>query len=819
MKARLTNLKAWKICAFYTIMGAVISSCSTNTLTFEASNFQIVIGSNGQIIKLANINTETDFFPEGQSAPILAIRVNKTFENPSSMNFDGNTNSMKLDYEKSGVQAVVSIVEKETHIVFELQSISPEDKVDLVIWGPYPTTISKTIGECVGVVRDDKYAIGIQTLNLKTLGGYPETEDDVMPSYNIFEGDNLSDIGEDKRDKELYRGNTAKATDFGSTLQAYCRNRSKNRVISNWGHERYVAPAYDDGGLVGSKIAIFGCSEENALTTIGKIEVEERLPHPMIDGVWGKESPGATASYLIIGFGEENLDQAIDLTKKAGLRYLYHGGPFENWGHFKLNEKQFPDNWASMQRCVVRAEDEGVLLGVHTLSNFITTNDPYVSPVPDHRLATVGTSQLVNNINDIQTTITIKSPDYFNQYKNNNLHTVRIGDELIRYGKVSESEPWTLTDCERGAFGTKPSRHEQGEEISKLMDHGYKTFLTNMEMQDEVAETIARLFNETGLRQISFDGLEGCWATGMGQYGRTLFANKWYESLNDKLKGKVINDASNPGHYFWHIYTRMNWGEPWYAGFRESQTQYRLKNQNFYNRNLMPHMLGWFSMKPETSIEDAEWLLARAAGFDAGFALVTSPGIVKINGSGEEIINAINQWEKARMGEVFNEEQKELMRSVSNEFHLDVVDDASWNLKRVFSEKFSHSKKVRQPGEPVFSKFTFQNNGKKQPLQFIITAKGSEVANISMEIDNHKQLDIPVSIQPGQSLKYSGADNMIIYDMAWQPIKEIKMKQDLMLIENGEHNLVFDCEVGKGDNAEVKVELRTEGQSELISMK
>jgi len=86
----------------------------------------------------------------------------------------------------------------------------------------------------------------------------------------------------------------------------------------------------------------------------------------------------------------------------------------------------------------------------------------------------------------------------------------------------------------------------------------------------------------------------------------------------------VINDASNPGHYFWHIYTRMNWGEPWYAGFRESQLQLRLKNQQFYRRNLMPSMLGWFSLKPETSLEDIEWMLARGAGFDAGFGLATS---------------------------------------------------------------------------------------------------------------------------------------------------------------------------------------------------
>ena len=51
--------------------------------------------------------------------------------------------------------------------------------------------------------------------------------------------------------------------------------------------------------------------------------------------------------------------------------------------------------------------------------------------------------------------------------------------------------------------------------------------------------------------------------------------------------GQVINDASNPGHFNWHIYTRMNWGEPWYAGFRESQTLYRFKNQVLFRAQ--PH--------------------------------------------------------------------------------------------------------------------------------------------------------------------------------------------------------------------------------------
>ena len=221
--------------------------------------------------------------------------------------------------------------------------MQPRESVELVLWGPYPTSIRDMIGETVGVVRDREFAVGIQALNARTLGGYPSTEDDVEPSYSIFDQGSYRDIALDLKDDQLFRGDTAKPAPFGSTLQAFCRNRDRERIIANWGHERYVAPAYPDGGVVGSKIALFACPASRALETIGEIEVAEGLPHPMLDGVWAKRSPNATASYLIVDFSEATIDRAIALTHRAGLRYLYHSWPFETWGHFQLHPQEFPD--------------------------------------------------------------------------------------------------------------------------------------------------------------------------------------------------------------------------------------------------------------------------------------------------------------------------------------------------------------------------------------------------------------------------------------------------------------------------------------------
>ena len=43
-------------------------------------------------------------------------------------------------------------------------------------------------------MRNDYFALGIQALNEKTLGGYPSEENDVEPSFDIFATGDLADL-------------------------------------------------------------------------------------------------------------------------------------------------------------------------------------------------------------------------------------------------------------------------------------------------------------------------------------------------------------------------------------------------------------------------------------------------------------------------------------------------------------------------------------------------------------------------------------------------------------------------------------------------
>ncbi|MFG1691320.1 hypothetical protein ACGF5M_04120 [Gemmatimonadota bacterium] len=817
-------------------LGLLSVACSGagSIADIQAGSLEIGIDSRGWVVSFVDPRTGREYLPRGHEAPLLTLRVDDLDVEPVAAAFGSADSILVLEFE-NGLEARIRVRTRDTHATFELVSVAdapsveessearsadPESTsnssaVDLAIWGPYPTTIGETIGETVGVVRGQEFAMGLQSLNPRTLGGYPWNENDAMPQLDIFESGDYSDLSEEGKRYVLYRVEAAKPDSFGSTLQAYTRNRNRERIIPNWGHERYTAPPFDDGGIVGSKIALFGCRVDDALATVGAIEVAEGLPHPTIDGEWGKEARSASAAYVILPFSESSIDEAVDVTLQAGLRYLYHSEPFETWGHFELND-DFPKGVEGLRAAVQKAESRGVHVGAHTLSNFITTNDPYVTPVPDPRLARVGTTLLTEDIGPADTELGIESPEFFDQFENNHLRAAVVGGEIVRYRAVSEAPSWRLLDVERGAFGTRPGVHETGDSIGKLADHGYRVFLSDAGLTVEMATTVADLYNRTGLRQISFDGLEGNRSTGMGNYGEILFTTTWYDALNDDIRTHFIADASRTSHYFWHIYSRMNWGEPWYAGFRESQTEYRLKNQAYFRRNMMPGMLGWFRMQPVTSVEDIEWMLARSAAFDAGYAFVTSFEALEGNGRSDEILRLIGMWEEARMADAFTPEQKHRMEDIGNEFHLEEVGEGGWNLYQIHSSVLRYDYRERQPGEPSHQAFTFRNPEGEQSLRFVLTAVGASVDGVRMELDGVGEVDLGVRLRDGEALVYEGGDRATVYSSQWRVLGSVPMDSTALNVGPGEHRLLLDAAVEGEEGAHLKVELRIRGEVQSV---
>jgi hypothetical protein len=758
---------------------------------FTTDDLRLRLDARGSLVSLWDVAGARERLAAGEPAPLLSIRAAGQTLAPASMTYARQTGIVALDFRPSAVRVRLRATAKPTHLAFEIVSVEPAGSVDAVIWGPYPTTVGATVGEIVGVVREGDFALGLQVLNLKTRGGAL-----------------LNDEGSDPS-----RGTLAQPARFGSVLQAFALDRTKPRTVAGWNGQFPGMPVPPMPGetVVGSKVALFASRADRALERIGAIEVAEGAPHLMIDGVWAKQWRDQGRSYLIAAFSESTVDELLAYTKRADLMTLYHPEPFATWGHYGLDPKAFPSGDEGMRRAVEKGRALGIRIGVHTLTNFINTDDAYVSPVPDSRLARTGSSPLAADIDAAATEIRVESPAYFANEKANWLHTVVIDRELIRYRSVSTSEPWTLLGCERGAFGAAAAPHRAGAAVGKLVDHPYKVFFPTIDLQDEIARNLAKWFNKTGVSQIDFDGREGCLASGQGDYAQDRFVQVFYDNLDHA----VVNGTSTSSPYYWHTNSYCNWGEPWYGGFRESMQEYRIQNQALFDRNFVPNMLGWYRLTSTTSLAEMEWMLARAAGYGAGFAMSTTLDALRQNPDTPRLLDTIREWEAARRSGAFSPSQRERARNPRLEFHLERA-DSGWHLFPFRDVgPFRHTQAERQPGEPAAATWAVENADATQPLQFRIQVSGAgSISKVHVEVGRAQSLDLAVTLAAGESLVFDGSGLARSYDAKGRQKGVIKLDRPVPQLAGGRQDVSFDCAFDGAPGVEVT--FRTRGAAEPV---
>ena len=124
----------------------------------------------------------------------------------------------------------------------------------------------------------------------------------------------------------------------------------------------------------------------------------------------------------------------------------------------------------------------------------------------------------------------------------------------------------------------------------------------------------------------------------------------------------------------------------------------------------MPNMLGWFLITSQTKPEDVDWMQARAAGYNAGYALVVRYDAIKNNPFINKIVEQVNSWTEAQQKNAFSLAQKQWLMLPEHDVHLERDGVNAWKMYRYKKIAFEHSAKVLQPGEPTSSEWNFENN-------------------------------------------------------------------------------------------------------------
>lgn len=771
----------------------------------------LTLDTKGKVVNLM-ADGESLLVPGMEPQPFVQLGKGGKMLAPVSCSVTENKISLVME---GGEELVLSVAEKDGYAVFTVDSMT--DEGDVLVFGPYFTALAEEIGDVIGVVQGGKWAVGVQALNPKTMAGYPAEYEHTASPF-VGEGP----VSEISVAQMLYQDSAAFAAHYNETscslMQLYCENRRRTRVKNIMNFQNITVPPMadqPDAHIPGASFAMFCCPREKALEQIGEIEVAEGLPHPMLKGEWAKMTRESMRSYLIAEFRPDNFDDLLKWTKQAGFEVLYHPEPFADWGHFNLRPEQFPKGDDSLADYCARAEKEGLRLGLHTLTAFTKPNDAYVSPDPDARLAILGSSVLTEDLSADAEEISVEDTAIF--AKVTSLQTARIGQELIQYTEIENGK---LVGCKRGLWGTPVSEHKKGETVSLLCDHPYRVYFPNLELQEEFSKRLGELFVKTGTAQISFDGLEGCAATGEGDYGIHRFCLDCWNIWN---RPDVINDASRLHHNLWHMNTRMNWGEPWGAKMREGMIEYRIKNQDFYRRNLFPRMLGWFLIRKAdrkfeaTPPEDMEWMLSMAAGFDAGFALSTSSEVLATNGCTDELLQLIRDWEELRLSNAIPMELRPTLRDPKTEWHLEKDEDGTFRIYPLFiSKPYVCDLLELQPGQPGGADWVLDNPYAEQEYDFRMGVVGyGEIHNPSL-YTRKGLLKFPCTVKGGQYLWYRNG-KAVITDRNFRPLEEVKAVGQ-GIVENGQHPFSFACEFSGEEGPEVTVRVFTKGEPTEISI-
>ena len=268
-------------------------------------------------------------------------------------------------------------------------------------------------------------------------------------------------------------------------------------------------------GIEPAAFAVLACPRGEAMDTIRRFEEAAGLPSPRLGGQWNKTSPWVSRSYLFLTrFKDPQFDEALAIARRGGFHAILLGQ--ESWcratGHYEINRASFPDGLDGLKRTVKRFQDAGFSVGFHFLGPSIYPPDPYLTPVPDPRLVKGVTAELAAAVDPSADFLPLTAvPSAFpaeDGVYNGKGTILQVGDELIRYGRLSSAPPG-FADCQRGHLGTKPAAHAEGAKVSHLMrSYGYHMFDMDTSLLDEVATHFARVANACGIDMIYFDGSE-----------------------------------------------------------------------------------------------------------------------------------------------------------------------------------------------------------------------------------------------------------------------------------------------------------------------
>lgn len=446
-------------------------------------------------------------------------------------------------------------------------------------------------------------------------------------------------------------------------------------------------------GLVGASYVLVAAPGGEFTAAIREAERATGLPSPMLGGKWARESASVEKSYFFaVDASEENMDTLIKYAKQSGFGtlILLKDNWLANHGHFDINPRNFPNGLAGLQAAVRKIHAAGLEAGVHVFGPSVSPNDPYVTPKPDDRLASVPCPPLADALTDKGRAVVFSDkppmPPFGTESRAFPGRYVRVGDEIIRLGDAStEGPPYRYEGCVRGALGTVATAHEAGATVKGLLNlWGFFLVDPDSTLADELTTNFARVFNEADFDFVYFDASDGIFEPYLERW---YYLNKMHQGYYRKFKRDVLYQTSNGTgtDLTWHLVPRSASadGHGDIKGYLDDRWPGILNMGN----NFTKADIGWYYWFRDVRPDQIEYVCAKAAGVQGSISLETSREALERLAQSRQMMDMISRWERARAAKAFSEPVRAKLREVKRDFKLFSDGRRGWQLYRAEYEE------------------------------------------------------------------------------------------------------------------------------------
>lgn len=489
------------------------------------------------------------------------------------------------------------------------------------------------------------------------------------------------------------------------------------------------ASCYPRFGFAGAKVALIGCPQPELRRVMQQVvSAAPDLPHSPIGGPWALDAEINQGSYLFnfSDLSEEKADDWIKLARSLGMNQIdFHGGGSFRFGDCEPNPKTYPRGRASLKAVVDKLHAAGIKAGLHTYAFFIDKKTPWVTPVPDRRLAKDATFTLVESLDATTNAASVfvleptTNMSAITGFFVRNSVTLQVDDELITYSGVNKTAPYAFTNCQRGAWGTRVAAHAKGAKVHHLKEcFGLFVPDGDTDMLAEVAAATARTFNECGFDMMYLDALDGEDILGGGENG-WHYGSKFVFELWKRLERPALMEMSTFHHHLWYVRSRMGaWDHPTrsHKRFIDIHAAANADGQRMF----LPMHLGWWAVKTWTGpqgeptfADDIEYLCGKAIGNNVGFSLMgVDPAKFAKNPALQRLGSITRQYEELRHARYFPEAVKARLRVPGDEFTLEQATAGQWQLRPARYAKHLYEKR-----NDATAIWTVTNTFTAQPLR------------------------------------------------------------------------------------------------------